>query len=73
MADESTIQLPLSDFETIQAALTSAYNQSIVMDLVDSYRKLSNRKQDSPMTKSLGSALDLMTSYLPEPEEEPSE
>lgn len=67
-------QVLLSDLEVLRAALSSAYNQNVCLDLVDSYRKLSNRQPNSAMTKALQGALAKVEMYLTlAMEEEPHE
>lgn len=76
MDDEiPSTQVLLSDLEVLRAALSSAYHQNLSLDLVENYRKLSNRQPQSAMTKALQGALAKIETYiaLAIEEEEPTD
>jgi hypothetical protein len=65
LADElSQVSVLVTDLEIIRAALTSAYYQNETLDMVEQYRKLSNRPQPSSMTKALQGAVGKVENYI---------
>lgn len=64
MDDILTIEVSLTDLEVWRGAFNSALHQNIVIDLAEQYRRMSQRPQPSPMTKSLEGSLAGVDQYV---------
>jgi hypothetical protein len=68
MEDDQPILVDVSDLRRIQESLNAAYYKSLTEDLVDTYRTLNKRQQESPLTKDLEVSLARVTEILAPPE-----
>lgn len=67
--DSLLVEVDIRHLELLRATLNSAVHHNTVLDLADQYRKMSVRPQDSPMTKSLRSSIEIVEAYIEEAED----